>query len=490
MYDTFGFPLDLTELMAEERGYNVDVEGFESALEGQRERSRADRAQSGLKLSGGDLGEGWQILDTQGEQRFTGYDQLESETDVLAVRISEEGLALQVAENPFYVEGGGQVSDTGLVEGDGWSSEIRDVARVGDRIALLGTVPEGAFPESPEASLRVRAIVDWGSRRDTQRNHTATHLLHAALRRVLGSHVVQRGSLVGPDRLRFDFSHTSPMTEDERHEVEEIVREGVWEDHPLTIGTRAYDEAVRDGAMALFGEKYDDLVRVVEIPGVSMELCGGTHVGHTGDIGLFKITSESGVAAGVRRIEAVTGRRALRNLEERSSRLDEVAAVLGTSEDNAAARAGQLLAEKKELEGLLDELRSGGGAGESVVLQDSITADGATTEYRAVRLRARNADDARKWGDTFLMEETSGVAVVSADLPEGKHTLFAFVTDDLIGRGVRADAVVREIASVVGGRGGGRPHMAQAGVENPERIDEALRMGREVVERLAGEAGG
>ena len=282
LYDTFGFPLDLTELMAEERGYKVDVKGFESSLEGQRERSRADRAQSSLRLSGEDLGEGWQILDTQGEQKFTGYDQLESETDVLAVRISEEGLALQVAENPFYVEGGGQVSDTGLVEGDGWSCEIRDVARVGDRVALLGTVPEGTFRESAEASIRVRAIVDSGSRRDTQRNHTATHLLHAALRRVLGTHVVQRGSLVSPDRLRFDFSHTSPMTEDERREVEEIVREAVWEDHPLTIGTRAYDEAVRDGAMALFGEKYDDLVRVVEIPGVSMELCGGPTSGIRG----------------------------------------------------------------------------------------------------------------------------------------------------------------------------------------------------------------
>ena len=490
LYDTFGFPLDLTELMAEERGYGVDVKGFEGALEGQRDRSREDRAQSGLKLSGEDLGEGWQTLQAQGEQRFTGYDQLESETDVLAVRISKEGLALQVAENPFYVEGGGQVSDTGLVEGDGWSSEIRGVARVGDRVALLGTVPEGAFPASLDASLRVRAMVDSGSRRDTQRNHTATHLLHAALRRVLGTHVAQRGSLVNPDRLRFDFSHTSPMTEDERNEVEEIVREGVWEDHSLTIGTRAYDEAVRDGAMALFGEKYDDLVRVVEIPGVSMELCGGTHVGHTGEIGLFKVTSESGVAAGVRRIEAVTGRGALRNLEERSSRLDEVAAVLGTSQENAAARAGQLLTEMKELQGLLDELRSGGGAGERVVLQNAINTDGVTTEYRAVRLRAHNADDARKWGDTFLTEETSGVAVVSADLPEGKHTLFAFVTDDLIGRGVRADAVVREIASLVGGRGGGRPHMAQAGVEDPERIDEALRMGREVVERLAREAGG
>ncbi len=240
----------------------------------------------------------------------------------------------------------------------------------------------------------------------------------------------------------------------------------------------------------MFGEKYDDVVRVVEIPGVSMELCGGTHVAHTGDIGVFKITSESGVAAGVRRIEGVTGRRALQNLEERASRLDDVAAVLGTSQENAVARAEQLLAEKKELEGLLDELRSGGGAGESVVLESAISINDATTEYKAVRLRARNADDARKWGDTFRRNEASGVAVVSADLPEGKHTLYAFVTDDLIGRGVRADTIVREIASVVGGRGGGRPHMAQAGVEEPDRIDEALRMGREVVEKLTREAAG
>ena len=295
---------------------------------------------------------------------------------------------------------------------------------------------------------------------------------------------------MAPDRLRFDFSHTSPMSVDECREVEEIVREGIWEDHPVTIGPRTYDEAVRDGAMALFGEKYDDVVRVVEIPGVSMELCGGTHVGHTGEIGLFKITSESGVAAGVRRIEGITGRRALQNLEERVSRLDEVAAVFGTSPENTVARAEQLLAEKKELEGLLDELRSGGGAGESVVLEDTVSIDDVSTEYRAVRLRARNADDARKWGDTFLEKEASGVAVVSADLPEGKHTLFAFVTDDLIGRGIRADAIVREIASVVGGRGGGRPHMAQAGVEDPERIDEALRMGPDVVEKLAREAAG
>jgi alanyl-tRNA synthetase len=242
--------------------------------------------------------------------------------------------------------------------------------------------------------------------------------------------------------------------------------------------------------MALFGEKYADIVRVVEIAGVSVELCGGTHVGHAGEIGLFKITGESGVAAGVRRIEAATGPGALRHLEALAGRLEEVAATLGTSPDNAAQRAQQLIDEKRELETLLDELRSSGGAGESVVVEDEISFDGTVTAYRGVRIRARNADDARKWGDTFLAESQSGVAVVAADLPGGKHTLFTFVTDDLIDRGVRADAIVREVAVVVGGRGGGRPHMAQAGVEDPSRLDEALRIGRDVTEKVARAAAG
>ena len=490
LYDTFGFPLDLTELMAEERGYRVDVIGFENALEEQRERSRADRAQSDLKLSREDLVEGWQTLQAKGEQSFTGYDQLESATVVLAVRVSEDGLALQLADNPFYVEGGGQVSDTGLVEGDGWSSEIRDVARVGDRVALLGTAPEGAFPARPEAPLKVRALVDPSSRRDTQRNHTATHLLHAALRRVLGTHVAQRGSLVTPDRLRFDFSHTSPMTEDERRAVEEMVREGIWEDHALTIGQHPYDEAVRDGAMALFGEKYDDVVRVVEIPGSAWSFAAGR---------TFRIPGRSACSRSRAKpawppvCAASRGSRAAGPSKiwnggpvgwTRSPRFSKHLRKMLPPEPK------NLLAEIKDLEGLLNDFRSGGGAGESVVLQDAISIDDITSEYKAIRLRARNADDARKWGDTFLAEETSGVAVVSADMPEGKHTLFAFVTDDLIGRGVRADAVVCEIAAVVGGRGGGRPHMAQAGVEDPDRIDEALRLGREVVERLTREAGG
>ncbi|MGD8321229.1 MAG: DHHA1 domain-containing protein, partial [Gemmatimonadota bacterium] len=306
----------------------------------------------------------------------------------------------------------------------------------------------------------------------------------AALRSVLGDHVVQRGSLVAPDRLRFDFAHTAPMTAEEREQVESMVNDGIWTDHPVEIGHRSYDDAVKAGAMALFGEKYGDEVRVVQIPGVSMELCGGTHVRHTGEIGLFRIVSESGVAAGVRRIEAVTGPGAFRFMRAQEALLEEASAVLRTQPDNLTHRAEQLLDEKAQLEGLLDELRSGAGAGETEVARETVEVDGVATTYVGLRLRARGPDDARKWGDAFLSQGESGVAVVGAELPGDKRTLFAFVTDDLISRGVRADTVVREVASVVGGRGGGRPHMAQAGVEQPERLDEALKGGAEVVRRL------
>jgi len=486
LYDTFGFPLDLTQLMAGERGYSVDVEAFESALDEQRQRSRADRAQSDIRLAEGDLQQDWKTLSENGAQRFLGYDTMEVKTDVLAVRVSESGVALQLADNPFYAEGGGQVSDGGAVEGEGWTLAVQGVVRVGDRIAVLGVLSEGVLPVGP---MRVRAVVDASARRDTQRNHTATHLLHAALRGTLGTHVVQRGSLVASDRLRFDFAHTAPMTVEERERVEGIVNEGVWGGHRVTTGERPYDEAVADGAMALFGEKYADVVRVVEIPGVSMELCGGTHVHHTGDIGLFKITSESGVAAGVRRIEAVTGPSAFGFFTEQGQRLEEVAEVLGSSTGNAAIRARQLIDEKREVETLLDEVRSSGGAGEAVVLEDSVAVDGTSVAYRAIRLRVRSADDVRQWGDSFLAEAESGVAVVAAELPGKKYTLFVFATDDLIHKGVRADAVVREVADVVGGKGGGRPHMAQAGVEDPERLDEALRLGRDVVQKLGKDTG-
>jgi alanyl-tRNA synthetase len=243
--------------------------------------------------------------------------------------------------------------------------------------------------------------------------------------------------------------------------------------------------------MALFGEKYADEVRVVDVPGVSMELCGGTHVTHTGEIGLFKIVGESGVAAGVRRIEALTGPGALNHLARQEEALDEVARILRTPVHNVANRATQLLEEQAELESLLSELRSHGGSGEQDVATETLELDGGVSaRYRGLRLRARDADDARKWGDAFLSGGESGVAVLAAELPGDKQALFAFVTDDLISRGVRADTLVREVASLVGGRGGGRPHMAQAGVEDATRLDEALSSGVDTVrELLAGASG-
>ena len=487
LYDTFGFPLDLTQLMAEERGYEVDVQGFEVALAEQRARSRADRASSGVGVAEDSDAEGWHEISPQ-PHVFVGYHITDVHTDVLACRVDGDVLGLILRENPFYVESGGQVSDGGEVRGEGWVLKVTDVRKVGGRSAVFGVV-EGDFPVAPVSPLSVDAVVPADVRRDTERNHTATHLLHGALRTVLGPHVVQRGSLVAPDRLRFDFAHTAPLTPAERDEVEAMVNRGIWADHPVEIGERPYAEAVEAGAMALFGEKYGDLVRVVSIPDVSMELCGGTHVRHTGEIGLFRLIGESGVAAGVRRVEALTGPGAFHFLKEQEARLEEAARVLKTQPDNLAHRAGQVLGEKAELESLLDELRSGGGVGEKEVVAEVVQVDGLSASYRGIRLRSRGADDARKWGDAFLASGESGVTVLGAELPGGKHTLFAFVTDDLISRGVRADAVVRDVAALVGGKGGGRPHLAQAGVERPEALDDALRAGIDVVRRLLSGAG-
>jgi len=483
LYDTFGFPLDLTQLMAEERGFTVDVEGFEVALQEQRERSRADRVQSGISVAKEEGLAGWRVLSPE-RQVFRGYETRTATTEVLALKTEGGILGLVLQDNPFYLESGGQISDRGTVVGDGWAMEVQELRRVGDQTAVFGPLTRGDPPSGPDAPLVVEARVPEADRHDTERNHTATHLLHASLRAVLGEHVVQRGSLVAPDRLRFDFAHTSPLTEEERSAVEDLVNEGVWADHPVCVRTLPYSEAVSRGAMALFGEKYGDEVRVVEVPGVSMELCGGTHCRHTGEIGLFKIVTETGVAAGVRRIEAVTGPGAFRYYQEVEDTLNEVAGVLKARPDSAPRRAAQLLREKEEVEELLADLRRGGGnSGENVLVQATLKGPSGPVEYRGVRLRARNPDDVRDWGDGYRSGGAARVAVVAAELPEEKYTLFVFVSDDLISQGIRADAIVREVAALAGGKGGGRPHMAQAGVGEPTALDGALEAGSGIVER-------
>jgi alanyl-tRNA synthetase len=482
LYDTFGFPLDLTELMARERGYAVGVEEFQAELQAQRERSRADRAQAGHQVEGEETLEGWTVLSSE-PQEFVGYQARKVATEVLAVRADENWPALLLRENPFYVEAGGQVSDGGRVVGEGWALEVREARRIQGAVAVSGPLTQGRLPSGP-GPMGVLAEVAEEERHDTERNHTATHLLHAALREVLGPHVVQKGSLVAPDRLRFDFSHTAPMTEEERRRVEDIVNRGIWADHPVVVQQLDHREAVARGAMALFGEKYGDTVRVVEIPGVSLELCGGTHCRHSGEIGLFRIVSETGVAAGVRRIEAVTGPGAFRHFRELERLLDGLAGLLKARPENVPGRLAQLLQEKEELEKLLASLRKGAGAGEEVVSDETVESPSGAIQFRAVRLKARSADDVRDWGDGFRAGGGRRVAVVAAELPDGKSTLFAFVSDGLIREGIRADAIIREVARRVNGKGGGRPHMAQAGVGEPGELEEALRASPEILKGL------
>ncbi|TVP47874.1 MAG: alanine--tRNA ligase [Gemmatimonadales bacterium] len=485
LYDTFGFPVDLTELMARERGYEVDVAGFEAALEDQRARSRADRAASGVGGGHEEWLDDWDIRIEGVPQQWRGWDSRASAGRVAAVRADRgiERVGLVLEENPFYAEAGGQVADQGTVEGAGWRLFVDDVRKVEGRSAVFGRL-EGNIPPG---EVEARAAVSGGLRHDTERHHTATHLLHAALREVLGSHVTQRGSLVSPDRLRFDFSHPQPMSAEELSQVESRVNEAIWADHPVSWEVLPRDQAMARGAMALFGEKYGEEVRVVEIPGVSLELCGGTHLRHTGEAGLFRIVREAGVASGVRRLEAVTGRQAFEFMARADAELEELGALLKVSKDNLRRRTEQLLEERRELEQLLEELRRGGGTGETVIAEALVEREGGSRlSYRAVRMPVRDADDARALGDAFRAENSAGVLVVAAEGPEEKIALFVFVTDDLVGSGIRAGDLVREIAALAGGRGGGRPHMAQGGVEDPARVQEALEAGVGILAGLSG----
>ncbi len=475
LYDTFGFPVDLTELMAAERGYAVDLEGFERELESQRSRSRADRAAASAGSESEALADGW-IRVGDDEQEFVGYQSDSVETEVMAYREIDDGLALQLRKNPFYSEAGGQISDSGHVYGEGWVLAVRDAKRVSGRVVVVGHV-EGDFKPG-----RVRALVDEPSRRDTERNHTATHLLQAALRIVLGEHVEQQGSLVAPDRLRFDFSHTGPVTVEQVAEIERVVNEVIWTNYPVVTNLMGRKEAIDRGAMALFGEKYGDEVRVVEVPGISMELCGGTHVRSTGQIGFFEIVSESGVAAGVRRIEAVTGPIAYERIRADREMLRAAAEAVRTRPDNVVVRVAALVSENRDLQRQLQRARSAvdvdvvGG-----LLAGAVEIDGM--KVIAASVEVDDLAGARALGDQLRDRMGSGVAVIAAEVGE-KASLFAVATDDLIQRGIRADHIIRNVAASVGGSGGGRPHMAQAGIPDASRMPEALNRVADLVRDL------
>ena len=471
LYDTFGFPIDLTELMAQERGYTVDIAGFEQALTEQRTRSKDERKARKLGVEADTLGElaSWETSTAGVESSFVGYDTVEVETEVVALRRLDGGrVAVLLKESPFYAESGGQISDEGEIFGEGWRIDVDGVRKIDGRSAAMGRLT-GEFHWG-----RVRARVPSDRRKDTERNHTATHLLHAALREQLGDAVHQAGSLVAPDRLRFDFTHHGPVPADKLAEVEAIVNREIWRGRPVVWTEMPYAEARARGAMALFGEKYGDVVRVVDVPEVSMELCGGTHVRNTAEIGLFRIVAETGVASGVRRIEALTGPGAFNLMRERERVLARVAETLRTPTDGVERRVQQLAEERRALERKLEEALRGGGDGLQKLIAAATPLGGNGARLVMGEVRVDDAKALQGLGDALREQLSSGVGLLAARLEDGKGSLLAVVTDDLRARGLRADAIVRDVAAIAGGRGGGKPHMAQAGIPDADRIGAAL----------------
>ena len=471
LHDTYGFPLDLTQVIAGERGQTVDVAGFERALEEQRGRSRVARKVGGGRRKAAQGGD-WVKLKPKSRQKWVGYDTTKAETEPIAFRQQGDQLELVLEENPFYAESGGQVSDTGVVQGDGWELTVEDVEQVDGKSAVVGTFGE---PFEPTPAV---AQVNEERRRNIERNHTATHLVHAALRRILGTHVRQAGSVVAPERLRFDFSHHGPIASDVLGRIEEEVNQHIWQN--LLVATREmkYKEAIAAGAMAFFTEKYGDVVRVVDVPGVSLELCGGTHVSTTGQIALFRFTHETGAAAGVRRIEALTGPAAYRYVLDLERRLADAAGLLKAQPEHLARRIEAMLEENRRLERQVqDLLRSGSGARDA----------GSVERIGDVDLHIEESplDDRAQIGvlmDGFRAKHKRAISVLfTTGQRPGIHVA---VTDDLVSQGLKAGEIVNAIAATVGGKGGGRPHFASAGVGDAAQLGATRAQTPSIVQRF------
>ena len=467
LYDTYGFPADLTADIARERNLAIDQEGFEAQMAAQRDRARAA---SKFGAGGGDS------IRTDAETQFSGYDFVEGPGAVVALFKDGEAVdelaagekgAVILDATPFYAESGGQVGDTGVLEAAEGTFEVEDTQKSGKANLHVGRVESGTI----SVGDTVAAKVDARRRAAIVLNHSATHLMHAALREVLGDHVQQKGSLVAPDRLRFDFSHYESVKPEELARIEALVNEQIRRNVPAETRMMGYDEALASGAVALFGEKYGDEVRVLRLgDGFSVELCGGTHVSSTGDIGVFKIISEGGVAAGVRRIEAVTGKGALDWIEANQRMLDNVAGLLKSTRDQAPAKVEQLLRKlrdlEKELAATRQQLLTGaGGADETVTEIDGI-------KVMASRMDGADAKTLRDAVDRFKDKLKSAVVVLGS-VEDGKVRLAAGVTRDNTDR-VKAGDVIRWVAGQVDGKGGGRPDFAQAGGNDPDGLDAAL----------------
>lgn len=469
LYDTYGFPADLTADIARERGLSIDQAGFEQAMEAQRERARA-ASQFGVAYPG--------RIDINVRCEFSGYERISDQAKVVALyrgehavdvlNAGEEGMVI-LDRTPFYAESGGQIGDRGeLRVGDAVFS-VQDTVKHGPEIhAHVGTIKRGSL----HVGDNVQAEVDVMRRQAIRLNHSATHLLHAALRKVLGDHVAQKGSLVTAERLRFDFSHFEPISRDQLNEIERLVNAQIRANDDVVTRVMAYDDAVKAGATALFGEKYGDTVRVLSIGEFSTELCGGTHASRAGDIGLFKIISEAGIASGVRRIEAVTGEGALTYIDSLDQRLASIADLVKGGRDDAGDKVRQLVDKSRKLEKELEQLKAKMAANQGGELA-SQAIDISGIKVLAARLEGADAKTLRDTVDQ-LKNKLGSAAVILAAVDGDKVMLAAGVSKDQTSR-VKAGELVNQVAQQVGGKGGGRPDMAQAGGNNPAALDGALK---------------
>ncbi|WP_088007968.1 alanine--tRNA ligase [Indiicoccus explosivorum] len=472
LYDTYGFPVELTEEFADEEGMTADRAGFAAAMEQQRERARNARQATNSMQTQSDV-----LSKLTAPSEFIGYETLETDAEITAIiqdgqladRVQEgEEAQLMLDVTPFYAESGGQIADKGIISSDTFQAEVTDVKKApnGQNLhtvrVLSGELSKG----------RVHAKVTAEERGHTIKNHTATHILHQALKDVLGQHVNQAGSYVGPDRLRFDFSHFGQVTDEELEKIERIVNEKIWEGIDVSTGYHSLQDAKDMGAMALFGEKYGETVRVVDIGGFSLELCGGVHVVNTAQIGVFKIVSESGIGAGIRRIEALTGKAAYDSLKQSELILEEAAGLLKTSSREVANKVAAVQQDLKELQRENESLSAKiAGAQSAGILEQAREIGGVTV--LAARVEAKDNNQLRQMIDD-LKQKLDGAVVVLGAVADGKVMIAAGVTKDIAGKEYNAGQIVKEVAEQCGGKGGGRPDFAMAGAKDASKLDEAL----------------
>ena len=475
LYDTYGFPLDLTKEILEEKGYQVDEDGFKAAMDEQRKKARDAREVTNYMGADATV---YDQIDTSVTTEFVGYDHLTfdskvtvltTETEVVSSLMEGQKGTVFVEQTPFYATMGGQVGDTGVIQTANGRFVVEDTIKLrGGKFGHVGYMESGMISEGETVSL----IVDSQARKDTEKNHSATHLLQKALKAVLGAHVEQKGSLVTPDRLRFDFAHFQAMTSEELSKVEDLVNEKIQASLPVNTNVMDIEEAKKSGAMALFGEKYAQKVRVVSMGDFSKELCGGTHVANTGEIMLFKIVSEAGIAAGVRRIEALTGKGVIEYYKKQEEMLQEAAKALKANPSQVVEKIQHLQSELKAVSSENESLKSKLAQGALGDVMDQVV------EVKGIRLLAAKVEGVdmnglRDLGDQLKEKLGEGVVVLAA-VNDGKVNVLAMATDAAQKAGAHAGNLVKAVAAIVGGGGGGRPNMAQAGGRNPEKADEAI----------------